>query len=129
MVIYSQNKRVESSQPKIGASGQKYTPTKSFVCVLGPPWGGVSGSCQVGFTIGGPGVTYSTNWMMYSYPECVWGTEVELLPDVLRGSGTQAVEDVVIPLLRALPADSRLLQQVVRHKTAHNSVLESQEYK
>jgi len=48
---------------------------------------------------------------------------VELLPDVLRGAGTQAIEDVVVPLLSALSADPRLLQQVMRHKAAHDGVL------
>lgn len=48
---------------------------------------------------------------------------MKLLPDVFRRSGTQPVEDVVVPLLRALPTDPRLLQQVVRHEAAHDGVL------
>lgn len=48
---------------------------------------------------------------------------MELLPDVLRRSGTQSVEDVVVSLLWALSADPRLLQQVVRHEAAHDGVL------
>lgn len=58
-----------------------------------------------------------------SYPEDVWRTKVELLPDVFGRSSTQAVEDVVVPLLRALSADPGLLQQVVGHEAAHHGVL------
>lgn len=61
----------------------------------------------------------SSSW----YPEGVGGAQVELLPDFLRRSGTQTVEDVVVPLLWTLPADPRLLQQVMRHEAAHNGVL------
>lgn len=57
------------------------------------------------------------------YPERVRRAEVELLPDVFRRSGAQPVEDVVVPLLGALPADPRLLQQVVRHEAADHGVL------
>lgn len=60
-----------------------------------------------------------------SYPEGVRGAEVELLPDGFGGSGTQPVEDVVVPLLFALPADPGLLQQVVRHKATHHGVLKA----
>lgn len=49
---------------------------------------------------------------------------MELLPDLLRRSGAQTVEDVVVPLLRTLSADPRLLQQVMRHEAAHDGVLE-----
>ena len=35
----------------------------------------------------------------------------------------QAVEDVVVPLLRALLADPGLLQEVVRHEAPHHRVL------
>lgn len=48
---------------------------------------------------------------------------MELLPDFLRRSGTQTIEDVVVPLLWTLPADPRLLQQVMRHEAAHDGVL------
>lgn len=51
---------------------------------------------------------------------------MELLPDVLGGPGTESVEDVVVPLLGALPADPRLLQQVVRHEAAHDRILTTQ---
>lgn len=64
-----------------------------------------------------------------SYPERVRGAEVELLPDVLGGSGTQSVEDVVVSLLGALSADPRLLQQVVRHEAAHDGILTAQKQK
>lgn len=58
-----------------------------------------------------------------AYPEGVGGAQVELLADLLGRSGAQAVEDVVVPLLRALRADPRLLQQVMRHEAAHDGVL------
>lgn len=61
------------------------------------------------------------------YPERVRRAEVELLPDVLRGAGAQSVEDVVVPLLGTLPADPRLLQQVVRHEAANDGVLTTQD--
>lgn len=48
---------------------------------------------------------------------------MELLSDVLGGAGAQAVEDVVVPLFGALPADPRLLQQVVRHEAANDGIL------
>ena len=48
---------------------------------------------------------------------------MELLPDVLRSSGTQPVEDVVVPLLWTLSADPGLLQEVMRHEAAHHGVL------
>lgn len=61
----------------------------------------------------------SNSW----YPEGVGGAKMELLPDFLRRSGAQAIEDVVVSLLRTLCADPRLLQQVMRHEAAHNGVL------
>lgn len=60
---------------------------------------------------------------MSCYPEGVGGAQVELLPDLLRSASTQTVEDVVVPLLRTLSADPRLLQQVMRHEAAHDGVL------
>lgn len=43
------------------------------------------------------------------YPEGVGGAQMELLPDFLRRSGAQAIEDVVVSLLWTLCADPRLL--------------------
>lgn len=57
------------------------------------------------------------------YPEGVGGAQVELLPDLLWRSGTQTVEDVIVPLIRTLCADPRLLQQVMGHEAAHDGVL------
>lgn len=54
---------------------------------------------------------------------------MELLPDVLGGSGTQSVEDVVVSLLGALSADPRLLQQVVRHEAANDDILTARKQK
>lgn len=48
---------------------------------------------------------------------------MELLSDLFRGSSTQTVEDVVVPLLWALCAYPGLLQQVVGNKPAHDGVL------
>lgn len=48
---------------------------------------------------------------------------MELLPDLLWRSGTQTVEDVVVPLIRTLCADPRLFQQVMGHEAAHDGVL------
>lgn len=48
---------------------------------------------------------------------------MELLADVLRRSGAQAVEDVVVPLFRALCADPGLLQKVVGHESTDDRVL------
>lgn len=48
---------------------------------------------------------------------------MELLPDFLRRSGAQAIEDVVVSLLWTLCADPRLLEQVMRHEAAHDGVL------
>lgn len=69
----------------------------------------------------------SADWS--SYPERVRRAEVELLPDVFGRSGTQSVEDVIVSLLWTLPADPRLLQQVVRHEAAHHGILTSHKTK
>lgn len=59
----------------------------------------------------------------HTHPEGVWWFQVELGPDVLGGSSTQPVEDVVVPLLLALLADPGFLQQVVGHEASHHSIL------
>lgn len=48
---------------------------------------------------------------------------MQLLLQLLRRSGTQPVEDVVVPLVIALHADPGLLQQVVRDESTHDCVL------
>ena len=55
--------------------------------------------------------------------ELVWRGQFQFLPEFLRGPGTQPVEDVVVTLILALGADTRLLQQVVRDETATHHVL------
>lgn len=48
---------------------------------------------------------------------------MQLLLQLLGRSGTQPVEDVVVPLVVALHANPGLLQQVVRDEPAHHRVL------
>lgn len=61
----------------------------------------------------------------FTNPEAVWRAEVELLLDVFRSSSTQPVEDVIVPLLLALRADTGLFQQVMGHETTYYCILEN----
>lgn len=60
-----------------------------------------------------------------SYPEAVWRVQVQFLLQVFRRTGAQPVEDVVVPLVTALHANPRLLQQIVGDEAADNCVLHS----
>lgn len=55
--------------------------------------------------------------------ELVRRQETELLSESIRGTRTQAVEDVVVAFLAALHADARLLEQVVRDEAATHLIL------
>ena len=55
--------------------------------------------------------------------ELVRRGQFQFLPEVLGGAGTQTVEDVVVALILALGADTRLLQQVVRDEASAHKVL------
>ena len=59
-------------------------------------------------------------------PEAVWRVQVQFLLYVLRRSGTQPVEDVVVPLVVILHANPGLLQQVMGDKSTHDRILETQ---
>ncbi len=50
---------------------------------------------------------------------------MKLLLDVFRSSGAQPVEDVIVPLLLTLRADTGLLQQVMGHETPYYCILEN----
>lgn len=50
---------------------------------------------------------------------------MELLLDVFRSSSTQPVEDVIVPLLLTLRADTGLLQKVMGHKSTYYCILEN----
>lgn len=58
-----------------------------------------------------------------THPKAVRRGQVEFLSDVLRRSGAQPVEDVVVPLVLTLSADTRFLQEVVRHEAPDHRVL------
>lgn len=58
-------------------------------------------------------------------PEAVWRVQVQFLLDVLRRSGTQPVEYVVVPLVVTLHANPGLLQQVMGDKSTHDHILET----
>lgn len=60
-----------------------------------------------------------------THPEAVWRVQVQFLLQVFRRAGAQPVEDVVVPLVTALHANPRLLQQVMGDKAADNCVLYS----
>ena len=48
------------------------------------------------------------------YLEHVWWAKLELLSQRIGSTSTHPVEDVIVALLRALSADTRLLEEVVR---------------
>lgn len=56
-------------------------------------------------------------------PEAVWRVQVQFFLQVLGRPGAQPVEDVVVPLVVALHANPRLLQQVMGDEPAHHCIL------
>lgn len=56
-------------------------------------------------------------------PEAVRRVQMQLLLQLLRRSGAQPVEDVVVSLILALHANPGLLQQVVGDEPAYDCVL------
>ena len=48
--------------------------------------------------------------------------QLQLLPQPLWGTSTELIKDVIVPLLRALATDPRLLQQVMRNVATDNCV-------
>lgn len=60
-----------------------------------------------------------------THPEAVWRVQVQFFLQVFGRPGAQPVEDVVVPLVTALHANPRLLQQVMGDEAADNRVLHS----
>lgn len=60
-----------------------------------------------------------------THPEAVWRFQVQFFLQVFRRASAQPVEDVVVPLVAALHANPRLLQQVMGDEAANNGVLRS----
>lgn len=60
-----------------------------------------------------------------THPEAVGGVQVQFFLQVFRRAGAQPVEDVVVPLVAALHANPRLLQQVMGDEAADYRVLHS----
>lgn len=52
---------------------------------------------------------------------------MQVLLQVFRRAGTHPVEDVVVPLIVTLHANSGLFQQVMGDESAHNCILETQD--
>lgn len=58
-------------------------------------------------------------------PELFRRVEMKPVPDVFRCPCAESVKYMIISLFRTLHANPRLLQQIVRDKTAHNCILKT----
>lgn len=58
-------------------------------------------------------------------PEVFWRVEMKHVPDVLRCPCAESVKYMIVSLFWTLHANPRLLQQIVRDKTAHNCILKT----